>query len=238
MNTAVALAGAGVGREAFGEIHLDAKTPGHFGVGLHQRVVELVRADEDDLDLGIHCFGPHGDDGHGHERAAGLFDLGLPGAQETPHPGPGGFVCREVGQLHDQVAAVGLEQAAGAHAHEVGHEHVFFGLVFDAAKQGVCAGVVFDDHRCAGEACVVDHHVDAVARQQLRQCGLAHFVFAVRCDEELQVFQHVVLHLVEVRAELDRVLDLLLQAGADGLQLVVQQGLDRLAPQGTPALRS
>ena len=124
-----------------------------------------------------------------------------------------------------------LEQAAGADAREVGHQHIVLGLVFDAAEQRAKQRVVLDDHRRAAQALVVHHQVHAVARQRGLQGLPAAFIVGFEHLEQLDVFQHVALDLVQPDAELDRILDLFLQSDPDGLQLVLQHRTHHLAAQ-------
>ena len=219
------------GGEAFRKVHLDAKAPGKFRVAFLQRVVVFHRPDQDEFDFCVHRLGLQRHGRHGHQRCARFFNLHAPAAQVAAHLFPGLRVGEQVAQVQQQKAAVGFQQAAGAHTRKVGHQHVFFGLVFDAAKQRVRDRVVFHDHRRAAQAAVVHHHIDLVAHQQLLQRGQALFVVFVLHDEEFNVLQHVVQHPVEVVTELHRVLDLLFQADPDFLQLVVEQGLGHLTAQ-------
>ncbi len=132
---------------------------------------------------------------------------------------------------------MGFEQAAGADAREVGHQHVVLGLVLDAAEQRPEQRVVLDDDGSAVRARVVDHQVDAVARQHLGQRLLAlGLVVGLAALEQLQVLEQVDGDLLEPGAELARVLDLLLQALADRLQLALEQWLDGLQPERGHAL--
>ena len=122
-------------------------------------------------------------------------------------------------------------QAAGADAGKIGHQHIVFGPVFDAAEKRAEQRIVFHDHRRTIQAAVVYDQVDAVARQYSVQSLATDFLVGIGNLEQFKVFHHVMHHLIEIYAELDRILDLLLQLGAYLLQLVIQQRLHHLAAQ-------
>jgi hypothetical protein len=86
----------------------------------------------------------------GAERHARLLDLQAAAAQEAAQLLPHQRIGQHVAQMQHQVAAVRLQQAAGADARKIGHQHVVLGLVFDAAEQRAEQRVVLDDHRRAG----------------------------------------------------------------------------------------
>ncbi len=207
-----------------------------LGVALLQLVEMLDRADQHDLDIDVHRLGLQRHRAHGRCQGAGFFDLKPAIAQEAAQLLPHQRIGHQVAQVQHQEAAVGLEQAAGADAREIGHENVVLGLVFDAAEQGAKQGVVLDDHRRATAAPVVHHQVHAVTRQRGLQRLAAGLVVGLEHLEQLDVVQHVMLDLIEPGAELDRVLDLLLQPEPDRLQLVLQQRPHHLAAQLGPGL--
>ena len=70
------------------------------------------------------------------------------------------------------------------------------------------------------------------------QCRVAFQLglFFVQRGKQVQLLQHVVHHLVQVGAQLDRILDLLFQAQANALQFPLQQGFDALAAKGGQGL--
>ncbi len=127
-----------------------------------------------------------------------------------------------------------LEQTARMDAREVGQQRVGLGLVFDAAEQVAQLRVVLDEHGRAGQAVVVHGQVHAAVGEQFVQRILAFVVCAVSAfdrDEQRQVVEHLLLHLVEPLAQLDGVLDLLAQAVAHFLQFMVEQRFGDLAAQ-------
>ena len=179
----------------------------------------------------IHRLRLQRDRRHRHQHVARLFDLHLARAHEAAQLFPHQRVGHQIAQVQQQEATVRTDQAARPHAREVGQHHVFFGLVLDPPEQGVVDRVVFDDDRRTGELGVVHHQVDPVTQQQLRQGFLAVCVVSILRQKELQVLEHILRHLIEVAAQLDRVLDLFFQLDADGLQLVIDQRLDDLPPE-------
>ena len=86
------------------------------------------------------------------------------------------------------------------------------------------------------QAVVVHDQVDAVAGQHGGQCVAPDILIGFGNLEQLQILQHVMHDLVQIGAELDRILDLLLQSGADLLKFVIQQRLHDLPPQGRKRL--
>ena len=228
-----ALARGIAGQKALGKVHLDTKAAGKFGVALLHRVVLLDRGNEHDLDVRVHGLRLQRNGGHGHECGAGFVDLHPPAAQEAAQALPDQLVGQQIAQVQQQEAAMRPEQAAGADAGKVGDHHILVGLVVDGAKQGVRHRVFFHQHGRAVARGVVHHQVDGVMPEQLLQ-GIAPVGvgFAVVIgNEQLQVFEHVVLDLLQVAAQLHRVLDLFFQAQADLLHAVVEQWFDHLPPQ-------
>ncbi|OQC03505.1 MAG: hypothetical protein BWX79_02624 [Alphaproteobacteria bacterium ADurb.Bin100] len=219
------------GDEAVGKVHLHPEVPRKLGVALLQLVEMLDRADQHDLHVHIHRLRLQRHRAHRRAHRARLLDLQPGVAQEAAQLLPDQRVGHQVAQMQHQEAAVRLEQAAGADAREVGHQHVVLGLVFDAAEQGAELRVVLDDHRRAAQALVVHHQVHAVARQRGLQRLAPAFIVGFEHLEQLDVFQHVALDLVQPGAELDRILDLFLQSDPDGLQLVLQHRTHHLAAQ-------
>ena len=109
--------------------------------------------------------------------------------------------------MQHQKSTVCLEQAARADAREVGHQHIVFGLVFHAAKQGAKHGVVFDQHGRAVCVVVVHGHVHAVAQQQGVEGFEACFFFVIVAGlKQFDVFQHIRHDFLKVMHELGVVL--------------------------------
>jgi hypothetical protein len=157
---------ASVAMKLSAKVHLHPEMAGELGVAFLQLVEVLHRADQHDLDVHVHRLGLQRDGTHGRAHRARLLDLQTPVAQEAAQLLPDQRVGHQVAQVQHQEAAVRLEQAAGADAREVGHQHIVLGLVFDAAEQRAKQRVVLDDHRRAAQALVVHHQVHAVARQR------------------------------------------------------------------------
>ena len=231
-------AGLGAGRKAFGKVHLDAEAARELRVFLLQFVILFARTDQDDLGIDIHRLGFQRNCRDRREGGARLFDLQPAAAQKAPQLLPHQRVGQQVAQMQHQETAVRPVQAAGADPGKIGHQHIVLGLVFDAAEQRAEQGVVFDDHRRAVQAVVVHDQVDPVAGQHGAQRLAPDILIGIGNLEQLQILQHVMHDLVQIGAELDRILDLLLQSDADLLKFVIQQRLHDLAPQGRQAPRS
>ena len=136
---------------------------------------------------------------------------------------------------HDE-AAMRRQQAAGPDTGEIRHQDFIVRLVFDAAEQGAEHRVVLNDHGRAVHAKVVHDQIDMKARQYAAKRLQSGLLVVFGNLKHSQVVQYVMRGLFQIGIELDRILDLLLQAHADFLHRMIQQRLDKLALQRRQSL--
>ena len=223
--------GVGAGHKTLGKIHLGAKMAGEFRRRLLQFVILFARTDQHQLDLDIDRFRHQRHRRNRRKRHARLLDLQAAAAQEAPQLFPHQRIGQHVAQMQHQKPAVRLQQAAGADARKIGHQHVVLGLVFDAAEQRAEQRVVLDDHRRAGQAAVVHHQVDAVTRQH----ALQRFLLAFHRPSPLwnsSRLSNTSWAIASSQAlSLAASLICFFKPGADRLHFALQQRLHHLPPQ-------
>ncbi len=191
--------GLGAGRKAFGKVHLDPEAACELRVLFLQFVILFARADHDDFGIDIHRLGFERNSRNRREGGARFFDLQSSAAQKAPQLFPHQRVGQQVAQMQHQEAAVRAVQTAGAYPGKIGHQHIVFGLIFDAAEQRAEQGIVFDDHRRAVQAIVVHDQVDPVTGQHGAQCFATDILIGIGNFEQLQIFEYVMHDLIQIR---------------------------------------
>ena len=134
--------------------------------------------------------------------------------------------------MEQQKAPVRAQQAAGADAGEIGHQHLAIGLVFDAPQQLTVGRVVLLHHRRALQVVVVHRHIHAQSVQQALQ-GLQPqaVVLVVAGLEQLDMLKYLLLQGLQPGLQPRLLGGDGVQALANVLPFTLEQGPHDLAAQ-------
>ena len=223
-----------VARHAVAHLRLDAEELGEAVVGIEQALVEVLVADEDDLEIEGHGQGPQALGAHGRVRDVGVVleprGAGLEGAHEAL---PGSRVLHEIVHVQDEEPAVGAVDAAGRDEGEVRDQGAELAFALDAAQEVGRSGVILYDNGRALRFGVVHEDVAPVAGAHrvprgLRLPGILASVrlglgIGLPADEGIRIFEDVLPEILEEAGERGAVRDLL-HALAQRLEHGVEHG--------------
>ncbi|MNQ53478.1 hypothetical protein D3C85_675170 [compost metagenome] len=199
-----------------------------------QRVIQLARADDDDLDLQGDDLRIEGHGGDAAEVAERRLHLQLARMQGALERIPDEGLAEHLLRFENQEAAVGPVQGAGAQLAVAGVERALIGVVFDAAEQVVVGRMRLEHHGRTALGVMADHQGRAVLLlEQLTGLRIGLFHLDQLVDHGLQ---QVDLHRLQVGADagIFRVLfrqrrQQRLQRHCDGFFIELAQLVARLA---------
>jgi hypothetical protein len=218
--------------EAVGKIHLAAKTPRQFRVQRLHCIEFVRRSNQHQLDLGLHHLGRERDRRHRRVHHARFLDLQASATHKATQAFPHRRIGQYIAQVQHQKAAVRAQQAAGADAGEIGHQHLPVGFVFDATEQLPVRRVVLLHHWSAMQAMVIDHHVHTQAIEQVLQGLQAQpFIFGPAL-KQLHMLQHLVLERLQPAVQPLLISWCGVHRLTHFLPFALEQGTHNLATQG------
>ncbi len=185
-------------RDVFVEVHQHAEHLLEVRVGVLQRVVQLARADDDDLDLQRDHLRVEGHGGQAAQLAQRRLHLQLARLQGALERVPHKRLAEHFLGFQDQETAIGTVQRARTQLAIGGVERALVGAVFDTAEQVVVGRVRFKHHRRAAIDRMAHHQAWAILLfEQLARLGVGLGVV----DQLLNHgFQQVDLHGLQVTA--------------------------------------
>lgn len=218
----------------FVEVHQDPEHLLEVRIVVLQRVVQLARADDHQLDVERDHLRRQADGGDPAQLAQRRLHLQLARLQGTLERIPHKRLAKHLLGFEDQEAAIGTVQRTRAKLAVRGVQRALVGAVFDTAEQVVVGRVRLEYHRCPTVGVVADHQARRVLFfEQLARHGIGLAVVDQLLDQGAQQVQ---LHGLQVGAN-RRVLGVLfrqrrqqrLQGQGDGLFVELAQLVVRLA---------
>src|SRR5581483_10195496 len=204
--------------ELGGEVRLHLEELAEALVEGVEEVVELARAEEDDLDVDRDRLRAQARARQRAQLLAEVLDPHLAAAQGALQRVPGERVPEHVERHEHEEAAVRPLQRPGLDLAEVGHHRAERGAVLDAADEVVVGRVALHDDRSAAEGGVVDEDVDPelhALRTLAGERGEGERQVA-GAPELGHVLEQVLLDLLEVGEHLRNAAELVLELAEEG----------------------